>query len=589
VERPLVSVIIPSYDRAVFLARRSLPSVLRQTYENWEVIVVGDGPPDSSLRAAVEGFGDPRLRYDEIARPDYSALSAEQRWHVAGAAARNRGLQLARGNIVAPLDDDDEFLPDHLADCVEALSTGACDVVYGFAFIRDMETGRDHEEDWYSWTDPATRRLFESRNILFHSTVAYSRRFAHVLYPTDGRLPADYGLWLALYKEGARFASIDKPQAVYYGESGHSRVRVSVPSLPPLESFNAHVARVFEERMLSNAGRICTELEMRIGERLGIPRPLATPSGDSGLMVAYRMLRDRIAGTRRDVMLPSYAHPSLVNAALWNGFNPTFCDVDPKTLCVSPETVAAGLTDDCAAIAVLHAHGSPCDMPRLECLAGDHGVALMSDAAAAFGAWVGGRPVGTWGLMEVFSLSGTKTLTAGEGGLVCSRHEDLLDYARRLGRYGIDDTHSAEYPGLNAKLAELPAALALASLPYIEGWLARRRRAEARYREQLASVAGIRFPQVSTADAVSGCKDAVLILDSAKEAQRLRDRLAAYRVESRPYYRPLHLMPAYSGLRRGDLAATERLADCTVCVPLYNDIRDDVVDLVSDVVRNTLA
>src|SRR5690242_17069496 len=104
VDGPLISVIIPSYDRATLLARRSLPSVIRQTYANWEVIVVGDGPDNHLLRATVENFADLRLRYTEIVRPDYCSLVDEQRWHVAGAAARNHGVQLARGDIIAPLD-----------------------------------------------------------------------------------------------------------------------------------------------------------------------------------------------------------------------------------------------------------------------------------------------------------------------------------------------------------------------------------------------------------------------------------------------------------------------------------------------------
>jgi dTDP-4-amino-4,6-dideoxygalactose transaminase len=588
VDGPLVSVIIPSYDRAVFLARRSLRSLLRQTYDHWEAIVVGDGPADGSLRAAVEAFADPRLQYAEIARPDYSGLSEQERWHAAGAAARNHGLQLARGDIIAPLDDDDEFLPNHLRDCVAALGAGTRDFVYGYAMIRDVETGADRAEDWYPWDDPATRRLFLERNIVFHSTVAYTSRYTCLRYPTDGRLPADYGLWLAIHAAGARFASLNTPQAVYYGESRSSRLRLSVPSLPPASTLITHLTSIVQSRTLSNTGPICTELEERIGARLGVPRVLATPNGDSGLVLALQMLRLTLADRRSDLVLPSYAHPSLINAALWNGFTPVFCDVDLGTLCVSPESVAANLTRDTAIVAAHHAHGNPCDMPALESLARSRGVALLADAAAAFGAVVGGRPVGSWGDVEVFSLSGTKALTAGEGGLVCSRHEEMLRLGRRLARYGIGEDSAVETPGLNAKLAELPAAVALASLPYVDGWLARRRRAEAGYRERLVGVSGLRFQQPATADAVSACKDAVLILESAAAARHLRDRLAVYRIESRPYYRPLHRMPAYADFRRGDLSATERLADCTVCVPLYNEIREEVVDLVAWVVREAL-
>jgi cellulose synthase/poly-beta-1,6-N-acetylglucosamine synthase-like glycosyltransferase len=67
---PLVSVIIPSYNRPMLVRTRSIPSVLRQSYDNWEIVVVGDGPETPMLRAVVDGFGDRRIRYAEIQRPD---------------------------------------------------------------------------------------------------------------------------------------------------------------------------------------------------------------------------------------------------------------------------------------------------------------------------------------------------------------------------------------------------------------------------------------------------------------------------------------------------------------------------------------
>lgn len=584
----LVSVIIPSYDRPLLLKTRSIPSVLAQRYANWELIVVGDGPSGSELRTAVESFGDRRMRYTEIPRPDYSGLSAEERWHAAGAAARNHGLSQATGQIIAPLDDDDEFLPGHLEDCVGAIAQQNRDFVYGYTVTRDFETGVDQCEDWYSWNEPETERMFLERNIIFHSTVVYTKPYASLRYPTDGRAPADYALWRAIHAEGARFGSVDRPQAIYYGESTQARVRLSVPTLPPLEVLAEQLAGIAKSRTLSNVGPFCARLEEAIGQRLGLPRVIATSSGDSGLMLALRALRLRHGGRRSRVVMPSYAHPSLANAVVWNGFTPLFCDIDPATLCVTRATIEPCLSDDVAAIAVLHPHGHPCDMPAIAGLARSAGIPLLADAAAAFGAEVGGRPVGTWGDVEVFSMSGTKTLTAGEGGLVCSRDEELLRLGRRAARYGLADDYSVDWPGFNAKLAELPASIALASLPFVDGWLAHRRRVEADYRTRLADVPGVRFPAPAAASARSGCKDAVLILDSPAAARRLRDRLAAYRIESRPYYRPLHRMSAYAGMPHGGLSGTEAVADATLCVPLYNDIRDEVVSFVCEVVRETM-
>jgi dTDP-4-amino-4,6-dideoxygalactose transaminase len=581
--QPLVTVIIPCYDRPLFLRERSIPSVLAQEYPHWELLVVGDGPRDGALREAAESFGDPRIRYSEIPRPDYSALSREQLWHAAGAAARNHGLAAARGEIIAPLDDDDELLPNHLADNVRALSSGQFDFAYGSVVVRDLETGREYL-DYFPWDEEGTRQLFLCRNIMFHSSVCYSGRFAHLRYPTDGSVPADYGLWLRIAEAGGRFTGIAAPQSIYYGDNLSQTLRVSVPSLPPFEDVAPSLRQIFDSRMLSNSGPVSRDLERAVAEAVGVPHAVSAPSGDVALLLAFRALAE-VCGPRRQVVMPSYTHPSTANAAVWNGFEPVFCDVDPRTLCLAPELVEPALGGEVAAIVAVHAHGNPCDMPALEQLAARHGVFLIADAAAALGASLDGRPIGGFGDMEVFSFSGTKVLTAGEGGMVCCRDDRLAALLRRGGRYGIDTDYWCEGPGVNGKLAEIPAALALAGLPLLDGWLARRRQAAERYRAALAGLPGLAVQETVAPGAVASCKDLPLILPSAEEARDLARSLRAYRIETRPYYRPLHRMPAFRRFPSAGLAATERLADAVLCVPLYNQIRDEVLELVIAGVR----
>lgn len=584
---PLVSVIIPSFNRALLLRDRSIPSVLRQTYRNWEIIVVGDGPPGSALRNVVEEFGDSRIRYTEIQRPDYGSMSGEEFWHSAGAAARNHGLSLARGEIIAPLDDDDEFTPGHLSECVAAIDGGRADLVYGKVIVRSFEMGRD-QDDYFPWDSPGIPELFLRRNIMFHSSVCYSSRHAELRYPEDGLGPADYGLWLAIHAAGGRFTSLDTPQAIYYGDKATGVIRSSAPTLPPFEEVEIYLRRIYESRTLSNQGPLVQAFERKAGDYLGVPHVVSTPSGDIALILALNALHAAGDDGRREVLLPSYAHPSLINAVLWNGLDPVFCDVDARTLCVTPETVAPCLGPKTGIIAALHPHGFPADMPPLHALAQEHDVRLIADAAAALGATLHGRRVGGFGDMEAFSLSGTKILTAGEGGLVCCHDDRLADSVRRTARYGIGTDWQVEHPGINGKLAEIPCGLALAGLPYLEGWLKRRRLMEARYRELLRDHPGLRMVLPSHPSAVSSCKDMVLILPDPGAASALAEHLAGYRIVTRPYYRVLHRMPAYRRFVRGPLPATETLADCVVCVPLYSDIREEVVDFVAKAIWEVL-
>lgn len=583
-QTPLVSVITPSYDRPVLLRTRSIPSLLRQTYTNWELIVVGEGPQNEQVRQAVEDFHDPRIRYVEIIRPDYSRLTREQFWNVAGAAARNYGLTVSRGEIIAPLDDDDEFLADHLMDCVNIIISGTSDLVYGPVLIRDIETGEDHE-DFFSWDNPASRDRFLRRNILYHSSVCYSAQYASLRYPLDGDLAADYGLWLAILRAGGRFFSSNKPQSIYYGDSISSSIRLSVPSLPSPDDFFASVKDIFKSRTLSNRGPWARRLEKEMADYFGVPEVISAPSGDLALLMAFSALRS-LRPEKPEVVVPSYTFPSTVNALRWNGFDPVLCDIDPNTGCITKETVEPLLSKRTAGIVPVHAHGNPCDMIALEYLASDYDVMLMCDASPALGAMIGNRRIGSFGDLEVFSLSGTKVLTAGEGGLISCSNPKVVDLIRQSGRYGIDDNYVCQMPGINGKMAEIPAALAVHQMRLIADWQSKRLRAVHKYKSLLEGIQGLTFQQLNCHNAQSSWKDLVLIVESPTVAARLRVELRSYRIDTRPYYKPLHLMPEFVNCKRGPMSGTDRLADCTLCIPLYNEISEPVITLVTDVIKH---
>lgn len=582
---------MPSYDRTYFLRYRSIPSVLRQTYSNWELLVVGDGPQDDGIQNVVKSFGDSRIRYFEIPRPEYSSLSRKEFWFVAGAQARNHGLDHAVGDFFCPLDDDDEFLPNHLEDCVNALRDSRFDLVYGPALFRDLEAGTEmlqvmHEQP---------RFYFEDR--ILHSTVGYSARFHELRYPLDRGLPDDAGLWGKMFHAGAKIGRLRRPQSISYGEtfltsSNNETVlmsyRLSVPSLPSTSGFLDDVKTICNSRSLSNRGSYCRRFEKGLEEYVGRP-VLSAPSGDIALLIALATLKAEIGNDhRREVILPSYTHPSTANGLLWNGFEPVFCDVDERTLCITPELVDPLLGPRVIAILPVYAHGNPCDMPTLELLAHEKRLKLVTDASAAFGAEISGRRAGSFGDLEVFSFSGTKVLTCGEGGGICFRNTALYETARCLGQYGTSENYVAVMKGMNGKLAELPAALGLANLETFQTSLSNRRRAAERYRYHFRDLTEFRMQHTFSPVARSSEKDFALIFDSPQKAQNLVRRLASYRIDTRPYYRPLHNMPAFAHCRHGNLENTERIADCVVCIPLYNEIRNELVDMVAGIVADAL-
>lgn len=134
-DNPLITILMPTYNRGQLLLERTLPAIFSQTYANFEVLIVGDGPTDNT-RELLSSIRDPRLRYYEM--PHYTKYPKEtkSRWFVGGVPPRNLGLSLARGQWIAELDDDDIFLPDHLEALFRFAQDGNYELVSA-SYIRE--------------------------------------------------------------------------------------------------------------------------------------------------------------------------------------------------------------------------------------------------------------------------------------------------------------------------------------------------------------------------------------------------------------------------------------------------------------------
>lgn len=582
--RPLVSVVTACPDRPTLLRTRAIPSVLRQTYAEWELIVVGHPSDGGASEEVVGSFHDARLQYVELAGarwPTIRLLEEADHWM---ASALDHAESLASGPFIAPLGEGEEFLPGHLDDCVTALSDGRIDLVYGTVLVRNPSTGLERTETG-RWGEPSTPASFEGgTDVIGLSSLCYHA--AHDSMPNSGVGP--FARWHALHAAGAVFRGLDTPQAVQPEQGRAAWIQVSMPSLPPLEAFTERVAEIFATRWTSNSGPQCERLEAAAADYLGVEHVVGASSGDAALGMAMHAVKE-LRPDRDEVIVPSYTFPSTVNAVIRAGLRPRFSDVHPLSLCATVEAVSPLVSTRTAAILPVHAHGNPCDMTSFESLAAENGVLLVSDAAAAFGASLDGRRIGGFGDLEVFSLSSTKVLTAGEGGLLSCNDGELASLLRLIGRYGLDDDYRSETVGINGRLAELPAALALTSLPYVDGWLACRRSAAALYDELLLDCDGVRMARAFDSAALGTWKDVPLIVDTPELVERLAARLARYQVQTRPYYRPLHRMHPFQRFADTSVPVSDGLEGRLLCVPIFNDIDLNAVRLVADVVQETLS
>jgi dTDP-4-amino-4,6-dideoxygalactose transaminase len=345
-----------------------------------------------------------------------------------------------------------------------------------------------------------------------------------------------------------------------------------------------NIRRILESGILTN-GPYVRSFEERAASYLGVRHCVAVASCTAGLMLVLRATE--LSG---DVVVPSFTFAATAHAVAWNELRPVFADVDAHTLTLSPLAAQHAIGPRTSAILATHVYGTPCDVEALRAVADTNGLRLFFDAAHAFGSRRRGIPIGGFGDAEVFSLSPTKVAVAAEGGLVAT-DDDLLAERIRIGRdYGNPGDYDCLFVGLNARMSEVHAAIALASVEGLDDRIAERNRIARAYTQALSGIPGLSFPTVAERD-LSTYKDFTVLVDPSSfglDADGLARALAAHGIETRRYYHPpVHAMSAYRwlGSRNGTLEVTEMASQRALTLPLWVGMTAGHVDRVAAVVR----
>jgi dTDP-4-amino-4,6-dideoxygalactose transaminase len=304
---------------------------------------------------------------------------------------------------------------------------------------------------------------------------------------------------------------------------------------------------------------------------LGVPQTIGVANGTDAIVLVLDAMG---IGPGDEVICPAFTFFATAEAIVRRGATPVFAEIDPATLNLDPDDVAARVTGRTRAIMAVHLFGRPAALDRL----GELGVPLIEDAAQAFGS----PAVARTGLASTFSFYPTKNLFAfGDGGLVAVTDDELGERIRMLRFHGSKAKKDFEYVGYNSRLDEVQAAVLRVFLTQLDEWTRLRREAAARYHELgLGEVCELPPDEPGHVYHLFVCR--------SPERDRICAALSEAGIGNAQYYLPpLHLQPAlrYLGHRAGELSETERAAAENFSVPLWAGITADVQERVVDAVR----
>jgi len=274
------------------------------------------------------------------------------------------------------------------------------------------------------------------------------------------------------------------------------------------------------------------------------------------------------------VLVPAYTFPATANVVALSGLRPVLVEVDPETMNLDPERVAAAVTPRTRAVLVVHLFGRPADWDAIRAAVPED-VLLLEDAAGALGARRQGRPCGSLGVMGCLSFHPRKIVTTGEGGAVTTDDAELADSIRRLRHHGIEPRGEFEIaaPAFNYRLPDILCAIGIPQVRRLEELLAARERVAAGYSARLAGL-DVRLPSAAQGDR-HGWQAYVIQVD---RRDAVLAGLRAEGIEAQIGTYALHRLGAYRD--QGSFPGADDAFERALALPFHSRLTDSDLDRV---------
>ena len=365
-------------------------------------------------------------------------------------------------------------------------------------------------------------------------------------------------------------------------------LHVGRPNLGSRETFLKLVGDILDRRWLTNNGPLLQRFENRVNEYLGVRHCVAMSNGTIALELAIRAL-----GLAGEVVVPSFTFVAAAHALHWQGIVPVFADIDPATHNLDPDAVRRALTDRTTGILAVHLWGRPADVEQLQAIADEHRLALMFDAAHAFGCSRGGRMIGGFGRAEVLSFHATKFLNTFEGGAVVTDDDALAAELRLMRNFGFSGTDNVICSGTNGKMSEINAAMGLANFEQIADVINTNRSNHSAYRAAFAGLPGV---SLIGYDEVEACNYqyvvAEILADCPVSRDEMVDALRAENILARRYFWPgCHRVQPYRTIYPNAgvaLPATEAVAERVLVLPTGPAVDAEAIETIAAVMRTRI-
>ena len=347
---------------------------------------------------------------------------------------------------------------------------------------------------------------------------------------------------------------------------------------PDFEKFLGYSRSFFDKHQYTNNGPNVRLLEKRLADFHQTKFCVTFCSGFWAIALTISALA--IKG-RTEIVMPSLTYRRMADIAAWVKLKPNFCEVEQATLAMSAETVKPCINENTAIILGVHPIVNCCDSDALVRLSKEEKIPLLFDSVeSVFETNIGGK-IGTFGNAEAFSLHACKLMNGFGGGYITTNDENLARKLSWMRGFGFKDLDKVEVSGgMNAKLNEIHAAMALASLDGVEEQVLRNRERYLTYRRLLQDIPSIRLIEFDESQRPGYKNIVVELLDEwpLTRAETI-NILNSENILARAYYSPpLHRKPMLFDYIPADLPITDRLAERFLNLPCGHFVSNEDIE-----------
>lgn len=335
-------------------------------------------------------------------------------------------------------------------------------------------------------------------------------------------------------------------------------ILVTRPYLPPLEDFKKGLEEIWSNQWLTNNGPMLQRFQKELSRYLGVPETNLALFNNGTLALELGYYAMGLAGG--DVITTPFTFVATSHALKRIGANPIFADIDPETMCLSPEAAEKLLTPRTKAIVPVHVYGCACDVDGFQRLRDKYGVKIIYDAAHAFGVKV----LTNCGDMSMFSFHPTKLFHSCEGGLLVFKDSSVQEKLFELRNFAIHNELECVDVGSNAKMNELQALMGLECLKKIDDLLDYRQKIYSVYAEEFSDCKGIKLLPCSLNKAYIP-----VIFNDFTTREKVYIELKKCNVYSRRYFYPLLTEFAPYVYGRGGCPVAEDLSSRVLTLPTF--------------------